>query len=150
MKPINVQIKGNIADFLKTRSLYVIRVLRAAESVRDRQKILARDRLQTYSTLDGFAIAVYERLHSERAFRPVVMQRELHYQMESSSLPCTASPPPLPRERDSFDARNCAVARETERIATILLHGTKTRQITFTKLPIETGHSLQRAQRVPL
>jgi len=39
MKPINAQIKDNIADFLKTRSLYVIRVLRAAESVRDRKKI---------------------------------------------------------------------------------------------------------------
>jgi len=56
-----------------------------------------------------------------------------HYRMQEPPSQLFASP------RDSFDARNCAAAHETERIATILLRGTKTQRISFTKLPIETG-----------
>lgn len=85
--------------------------------IQKKEKKLACNRLQTYSTLDGYAIAVDERSYFGRALRSVAMQRELHYRIAAQHL----SPP-----RDSFDARNCAAAHETERSATILLHGTKT------------------------
>jgi len=110
---------------------------RAVEFERDRKKKkgkkgFACDRLQTYSTPDGFAILVDERSHSGQALPSVTdATRAAGWR----KLAAVSIPPPS----GSFDARNCAVAHETERFAMILLHGTKIQQITFTELPIETG-----------
>lgn len=85
-------------------------------------KKLASNRLQTYSTLDGFAIAMDGRSYFGWVLRLVAIQRELPPSGELTAVSLSSEGIHSTREI----AAVAAAVLKTERSATILLHGTKT------------------------
>lgn len=95
----------------KIQSLYIVQARTVqlnsnAIEKKKGKKGFACDRLQTYSTPDGFAILVDERSHSGQALPSVTDATRAAGWRKPAAV---SIPPPS----GSFDARNCAVAHET-------------------------------------